>query len=1445
MILRRRGIQIALGVLGLALMFQVFLTVWLNPIAERTISQAIPILTDGTYRVDSLDISVGVWNRTVSIRNFALGLVESLGEEELESIQEKAHLVRLEVPEIEIQGLNILRLLFKREFELKQLHFERPYTHLRIPSNAGKRKPGLGNTPPDPDLHNFIAPILNAVYLEAFEWESGQILLEQLGAEQFKPINAKEISLALTEIEIDSTSYERSGRPLYSEKLYFKLDITDYAVVLPDSQYQIQAGELQYANERSYFQIDELRLLPYKNQGANTASPLEIRVPKLVIEGIHPGEILFDRYLGLDSLVLYQPEVRIRPQGNKRVTNSPLVDNPNDLFPLISKVFDDVHLDYFGIRGGSITLAQKQQEGRSQLELDELFLDLLNITIDENTHRKRDRLFCTETIKLGIDSLRYYLPEQGMALQGKNLAFSTAARSLTLSELETLSLASEENPSVSGEMTQLTLLDLDIPTMWFGKKLSFGELRLDNPQITYREVSRKKSISPKKDAKATSDADVTELLETLDIQKITLTKGELDWENLKQTPANTGKVREVELELENFQLRDLDGKELADKVLFDQINFGVAVDDFQFVLPDKSYSIQSPRLGISAVDSIIFIDSLSLLPLLSGNEVPQNIVAYVPKIEVKGWDIKDIFFGKVLHVDSVLLEDPLVRQNHFYQPDSVPSLELTDLNLYAAIEDQFTSLAIHHIGIEDLQPQTVNLSGVKNDTVFAPKLDIRVSDFFLEDSSSMTADRMFFANDIQVFAQPYSLNLPDSSNKLTWKSIGFSTQKKELQIEALELLPISPSNKPSLKISVPQINIANTDVYEMLAERKLALTEVNVLDPYLEVPLSLSLPDANKDSLPPIDLYPAIQPIMDLLSIDSFRVSRGSVSLMNPEEKNRKLTIRDISLNVDGFLLDSLAKARSAKPFYANNIDLSADIPPYSVILPDSSYRIEFRDIGLSTQDSLFYIDSLRLEPLFGSKQDALEVDLILDRLEMKGVDLTEIYFGQTLNLASLHLAKPQILLVVNKEPGGEKQKKKGFDQRTFITQDPYPQLSEVFKYVDIGTVELKEGRLVVSRKERDAIGINNFTVKAHHFRLDSMAYELLDNTYLFSDALTIVLKDFEVPLGDSAMYRLNLGELGLSTRNQFVYANNIQLTPKYGRYEFGAIKGEVVDRWEVSQRRLEIQDLNLRLLLSQQAIRAREIRLKDPRLEIFKDKRYPFPFKRPKMPWEELRNMSTYLHLDSVTVLNGYVFYEEHNEGADTTSWFKLDELDATIKPISNDSFLLMQDPELYLNSSAIVMDEALLNFRASIPYTDTSNYHTIEGDVFELPAHALNPIIEKTANIRAMSGNIHEVHFRFRADNQISRGKMRMRYNDLKVNLLNPKPQKKRGLGRLVGSGLANTFVLHTDNPKRNRFMRVGRIEFEREHNKGFLVYWIKSIVEGIKSSVGISKKEEKELE
>ena len=1444
MIWRRTWSHILIGIVSLFLLLQVFLRIWLNPIAERVVSQSLPLLTDGIYRVDSMDIYIRPLSRTVNIRNFSVS-IDSINRPDLTELTQSPHLVRLNVEEISIRKLDLTRLLFKKEFDLRLLHFKNPFLHLRIPNLSVEKTAsgGVVERERNPDLFPLISPVINGIYMNSFEWESGQLLIDQLGAKLTKPIQAKEITLSISHIEIDSTSYERSGRPLYSDKLAFKLDIADYTVVLPDSQYQIQAGEVYYANEFSTLQIDSLSLFPYEGREGQDLAPLSIEIPQVLLQGIQPGEILFDRYLGLDSLTIYEAQVDIFPNSQPGSGKSFLSQNPNDLFPLVSDALDDIHLDYLGLLGAGINVKGSPSDSVANLSLGDLDLHLHNITIDSTTHLQKDVLFCTEEIELDIDTFALLLEKHDLLIAGGETSYHTGDEIFRIEEITATPRNRRAPQILSGRIPKIQVEGLSLPEIWIEKQLDLSAVFIERPQLEYADFPNRRQQNLDAIASARPDTLLKQVLQGVNVELLAITEGSFLLNDHQRSPKNALKAQNISLEVESFQLEDLENKELGRLFYADQVKMEFEVEDYYFLLPDSSYEIRFPHLWISSSDSVLIADSLTVYPRDNGKIVSQTYMIEIPQLKIQGWDPYELYFYRKLHLDSIFIESPFIRRK-LYQSASKGALPaLVDLDLYPFIQKQLDSLKVDYFSLRQGQLEAIDLQKSLPDTLFAPLLGLQIFDFQLDESSEMNSDNVFYTSDIQLELAPYSLLLPDQKQELSWNRINFSTQAQQITLSEIVLETVDSSSVPALSVSIPQVAIQGTDLYDILKEKEIFLDKIRCKHPTVSIPFELQLPDAQEDSLPPIDLFPLIEPFVHVFAIDSFIVEQGTVNLVNPSDVEEKLQISDITFEVSSFLLDSLAKARSSKPFYADHIDLQADIPPYSIILPDSSYRIEFRDIDLSTSDSTFSIDSLRLEPLAGSREDALAVDLLLDKLELKGIDLTELYFDQILSLSNLRLSRPRIHLVINKNSEDEEKSQRGFDQRAFITEDPYPQLSEVFDYVDIEEVELEEGRIVLSGQDIRPFGIRNFSIRAENFRLDSLAYELLDHTYLFSEDLTLVLRDFEVPLSDSAMYTLELGELGLSTANRYLYANNVNLIPKYGRYEFGQVKNEVVDRWSLSNRRLELRGLDIPLLLRKQAIRAGELRLRDTELEIFKDKRYPFPYKRPKMPWEELRDLSTYLHLDSITVRNAYVFYEERNVDTDTTAWFKLSELDASLSPVSNDTFLLLQNPEMFLHTSAIIMDTALLDMRINIPLTDTSNYHTVEGDVYELPAISLNPIIERTASIRAMDGDIHSVFFRFRADNQISRGKMKMRYNDLKVNLLNPKPQKKRGLGRLFGSALANTFVVHSDNPK--RFLRVGRIEFEREINKGFIVYWIKSIVDGIKSSVGISKKEEKELE
>lgn len=89
---------------------------------------------------------------------------------------------------------------------------------------------------------------------------------------------------------------------------------------------------------------------------------------------------------------------------------------------------------------------------------------------------------------------------------------------------------------------------------------------------------------------------------------------------------------------------------------------------------------------------------------------------------------------------------------------------------------------------------------------------------------------------------------------------------------------------------------------------------------------------------------------------------------------------------------------------------------------------------------------------------------------------------------------------------------------------------------------------------------------------------------------------------------------------------------------------------------------------------------------------------------------------------------------------------------------------------------------------------------------------------------------------NNRAATGEVRFIYNDLKVDLLNQDDPDNPALKEVLGTWLANWFVVKTDNPTRNQSLRMGNIYFDYEAKRSIVSYWCQGLLSGIKESVGL---------
>ncbi len=1435
-----------LGLLGLIAILQVLLWIWINPIFERSLTKGVTLVTGGLYQVDSLNVHFSFHNQSLDIRHLNLKIDST----QLESIQvegESPFLSSIYVPEIHIKFLDFVRLFRKDEIFLERIYLSEPFIYLSFPSSQPK-KDSIHTSMEINDLYQLITPRLKGIYINEFEIDKGKLHVGNPG--EANHFDAKEVSLFLKNIQVDSTSFRRSNRPLYADYLDFSVNITAYKVILPDSNYQIQAQHLGYATDEERLWIEKLKIHPYQEYDLddlkNAPANIILEIPYLEIKGFRPGEIFFDRMASLDSILIQNPEIYLSGKaksGGK--SQMPAFKSSNDLYRYVSPYLKHFSTHRMMIRNARLVSALWLENEPFHASIDSFSAHFYSMSIHPDSHTYRDRVLCSEQIDIQLDRLMTNLPDSFHQVNMAKVAYSTRGKRLQLIDLSLTTNQNNLNYQYGMHIPMLHISEINLPQWWNTGKLSLDSLWLDQPVVDFSRKRRNDQKNLYSDQQPIEKAKfLPSYLDSIHVQHILIGEGKLRLSDSSRSPYHVVQLQELVLKIDDFLFSEEDIHKLDGLFNRNDIEIGFKLEDQYWTLPDSSYDIRTQQIEVLSKDSTISLKNVYITPR---NIILQNSTVYeiyLPEIDIKGLDMKKAITEKDLDIHLLHIPQAGVKVRQLQPSQNESLLDLATLDIYSKFKEHLHSFHFDTVFLEDFSLRLQPFPEHSKSSIHIPHLSLRALQFHVDSTSHMDADNLFMTKDLFFWLDDYTMSLPDSLHQVTFKRMGYSASQQNFAIDSIRLYPLyENTTNDRWKLNIPGFQIDGVNLYEILTSQKAHFSRFMIDRPSLTFMPEKIVPfqPQQMDTLSDFDLYPLISPFVSELSIEKLRLNQGAFTLPGSQQGQQDFVAKDIFVSIDGWKVDSLSRTRVNKPFIADNIAVNVDVSKYSITLPDSTYRFEFRDIGLSTSDSIFYADSVRLESLPASRNDAVEVELLLDRVQLNGINITQLYFDQVMDLSGLKLIKPNIHLIVHRRPERRDIQREGLDQRDFIPRDPYPDLARILNYIDIEDIAIENARFVLSGKDIKPIGFEDFSFYAFDFRMDSLAYERLDNAYLFAKDFAFILRDYEIPMPDTSLYSIETAKVGLFSRSNYFFIDSLKITPRYGKYQFARKRGYIMDRWDVLIPRIDIRGLDVDHLYRQTGLEAHELSIYLPQFYIYKDKRLPFPeWKRPPMPWQALQELSTAVHLDTVKVYDGHVLYEERNPDTDTIAWFELSETDLKISPVTNNPFWIVQHPKGVIRAEGKLMDKAHMEATVRFPWRDTNHVHSFEGEVGAIPATHLNPILENTGFVSVTSGKIHQAKFRFKADKYRSNGRMRLYYNDLKVNLLSHNMTREQGVVQKVGSGFANAFVVRKDNPR--RFLRIGHIGFEREEEKAVLVFWVKSIISGLQSSVGIKSKEMK---
>ncbi len=315
-------------------------------------------------------------------------------------------------------------------------------------------------------------------------------------------------------------------------------------------------------------------------------------------------------------------------------------------------------------------------------------------------------------------------------------------------------------------------------------------------------------------------------------------------------------------------------------------------------------------------------------------------------------------------------------------------------------------------------------------------------------------------------------------------------------------------------------------------------------------------------------------------------------------------------------------------------------------------------------------------------------------------------------------------------------------------------------------------------------------------------------------------------------LYSLFFNNIRFNSESRELNVAELNITSQHSKFEIGHITGVETSWINMQIDSLKIKEIDLHAALKDTAVIFEKCSINNFDIEVFKDKRLPFPEKPDtKLPMDMIKGLPFALHSDSVLIENGNIKYEQFVKNADEAGSISFNNLNAKFTNVSTIDSLIKG--KTTLSARANIMNKATLNADFVFPNPKYNEPYQASGTLEPTPATIFNQIIRPVAAVKINSGQIKQLAFDFRYNYTSSTGNLIFKYENLDFTMYNREDNSEES----IKSFFVDAIAVRNDNREGDSYQK-GEISAERNVKKSVVNYWWLSLFSGIKSVVVVFK-------
>jgi hypothetical protein len=450
------------------------------------------------------------------------------------------------------------------------------------------------------------------------------------------------------------------------------------------------------------------------------------------------------------------------------------------------------------------------------------------------------------------------------------------------------------------------------------------------------------------------------------------------------------------------------------------------------------------------------------------------------------------------------------------------------------------------------------------------------------------------------------------------------------------------------------------------------------------------------------------------------------------------------------------------------------------------------------------------------------------------------LYFDKKVEISLLLFDKPTVVMVNkhfafndNRPPRPRK--------------SPYDYISKLFKSLRVEVVDFKGVNFKYINNNGlvpDVDSVANLNVTLKDWLIDSLSARDTTRLYLLKD-VNVNVSNYRYATPDS-MYYISVNELDFNASTGKAVIKQLGVQPRHSETEFAKIAGYARDRFTILMNNISLNGINLPAYLQKKELIANQMAITDGTVDVFNNNVYPKLNKdrTGSFPHQLLQKLSAQLTIKKVNLSNIDISYAEFDQKSKLKGKITFHNTSGTLMNLTNSAQVKAQNKVLTADLLTDVMGQGRLGVTFKFDLNSPFGAFAYHGALVNMDGRKLNAIAKPLGMLQVNKGNIKKLEFNIDANQDVAKGKVDFRFNDLSVTLLKKKEGKNGLAKKALLSILANALIIYSDNPSSDGKFTSAKIDFKREPTASFFSFVWKTLFQGVKFSVGVTPQKEAEI-